>query len=178
MVMVRLTPQEMDECIRAGKHRFYSSRDAKIVNQLQCQHTHEESPVRDIQGIKAEFAVAKLFNIKLNTFQLGADNGIDLWIDDFSVDVKATAYKPDGKNQPHFLIMNTKTLKADIGILGIIGEEEDANEVDVFGWTTKAIWEKEKKPWPMNPKDNCLEAWRLLAIHKLWESQMKKRFNK
>lgn len=178
MVMVRLTPQEMDECIRAGKHRFHSSRDAKVVNQLQCQHTDENSPVRDIQGIKAEFAVAKLFNVKLNTFQFGADNGIDLWIDDFSVDVKATAYKHDGKNQPHFLIMNTKTLRAKIGILGIIGEEEDANEVDVFGWTTKAIWEATKKPWPMNPKDDCLEASQLLAIHRLWELQMRVRFNK
>ena len=171
-VKVKLTPKDIDKCGRAGKHRFFSSRGAGIEHNLQCKKTKKNDPVRDVQGIKAELAVAKLFDVELNLFECGPDNGIDLWIDDISVDVKVTTYVDD----PHLVFMSGKTLRADIGILTVIAEGEQADEVTIGRWITKTLWEKHKEPFFHSPKDDAVPFDKLLPMYELWIARMNRRF--
>jgi|TARA_R110002073_G_scaffold61900_2_gene155689 hypothetical protein len=173
MVKVRLSAKELDDCDRAGRHRFEFARLAKKPHTLACKNTAKNDPVRDVQGLKAELAVAKLFGSEFSPFEFGPDNGVDLWIDEISVDVKVTTTQIEN---PNLLFMDGKTLKADVAILCRIEAEDSAEEVEIMGWIPKYYWEKWKKAFFHSPKDDAVPSSDLFPMYKLWVKQMQKRF--
>ena len=90
-MLVKLSPKEMSICEQAAALRWQLARASGVVNQRRDQGRTDAD--LDLLGIKAEMAVAKVFDIDYTPFQLGVDNGKDLWLGNISIDVKATFYK-------------------------------------------------------------------------------------
>ena len=78
----------------------------------------------NIYGYKAEFAVARLFNIELPTINVVSDGGVDLWLEDLSIDVKFT-----NKEEGDFISAQEKV--AEIGSHNSFKIEMDIDEVDI-----------------------------------------------
>ena len=90
-MLVKLSPKEMSMCEQAATLRWQLARASGVVNQRRDQGRTDGDI--DLLGIKAEMAVAKVFDIEYSPFQLGVDSGKDLWLGDISIDVKATFHK-------------------------------------------------------------------------------------
>ena len=175
-IKVKLTPKEVDDCIRAGTHRFESNRNLNKPPSLRCKHTKPNDAVRDIEGIKGELAVANAFNSEYSVFEYGVDNGIDLWIGDLSVDVKVTTHLPQGKKEPHLLFPKSgKGLRADIAILTILYQD---NEILIAGWLTKRLWDERKADFWYDPRDDAAPLSDLLPMYELWIEQINRRFKR
>ena len=63
----------------------------------------------DYLGLRAELSVSKAFDIEHNLFQLGIDEGADIWLGDISIDVKSTFYMSG-----RLLFKNTEAFKSSI----------------------------------------------------------------
>ena len=89
-MLVQLSLKEMSQCNQAAAMRWQLARASGIVNQRRDQVKSQQD--LDLLGVKAEVAVSKVFNIP-HQHAIGVDDGCDLWLDDISVDVKATFHK-------------------------------------------------------------------------------------
>jgi hypothetical protein len=123
----------------------------------------------NIWGFKAEFAIARLFNLDPPTINVLSDGGVDLWFDDVSIDVKFT------NNEHGDLIFDSeKKFKADIAIaVGKVG----GNTLRVNGYADKEFFSLTNHPcdYGYGPrlKVNVND---LKPIERLWHCFMQKRF--
>jgi|TARA_A100000172_G_scaffold61779_2_gene41145 hypothetical protein len=88
----------------------------------------------NIYGFKAEFAIARLFNLELPTINVASDGGVDLWFDDYSIDVKFNNLEY-GK----LIFDNLEKFKSQIAVL--VGKTKDPNVMRVNGWISKKNFE-------------------------------------
>ena len=113
------------EMLARGRHFL---KDIVIPNR-KLEHWNNSQHEADILGVMGEYAVAKYLKIPIDTeVNLQGDGGeIDLWLGDWSIQVKATKYK-SGR-----LVFNTKEeMKALIDILTICDIKEKS--VDIVGY--------------------------------------------
>lgn len=122
-MLVKLSPKEMSMCQQGATLRWQLARASSVANQRRDQGRTDGDI--DLLGIKAEMAVAKVFNIEYSPFQLGIDSGKDLWLGDISIDVKATFHK-DGR----LLFKTRDAFKADCAVLV---RKNDLEILDVVG---------------------------------------------
>jgi hypothetical protein len=131
-VKIKLSSREMHECQILGQDTV---KICKIQNLSPRLDTPDENRVlSNVQGFRAEYAVAKIFGCDLPTLNVVTDGGVDLWIDDLSVDVKLTK-KPDGD----LIFDSFDSFKADISILVALTDVD--NVVDILGWIDKSNFE-------------------------------------
>jgi len=84
----------------------------------------------NIYGFRAEFAIARLFGLDPPEINVLTDGGVDLWIDDLSIDVKFS----NNTNGP--LIFDTADkFKANCAIL--VCRTEDPRNMKIAGWMGK-----------------------------------------
>jgi hypothetical protein len=84
----------------------------------------------NIWGFKAEFAVARLFDIEPPTVNVVTDNGVDLWMDDISIDVKFS-----NKERGPLIFDTADKFKADVAVL--VGRTDKDRTLRVNGWVSK-----------------------------------------
>jgi hypothetical protein len=95
-MMVRLNEQEMALTDQAGKLRWQLARAAGVKDKVVDKDRDPFSI--DVLGVRAEVAVAKLFDLDFSASTLGIDSGGDLFIpikDDsfFCLQIKATFHR-------------------------------------------------------------------------------------
>lgn len=121
----------MSICEQAATFRWQLARASNVANQRRDQGRTDSN--LDFLGVKAEMAVAKVFDVEYNPFQLGIDSGKDLWLCDISIDVKATFHK-NGK----LLFKKPEAFKADCAVLVC---EDSPETLDVSGYIPReAFW--------------------------------------
>ena len=86
-------------------------------------------------GFKAEFAVARLFDLELPTLTVVTDGGVDLWMGDLSIDVKFT----NAMRGP-LVFDSMEKFKADIAVL--VGKTDTHNILSVNGLVSREDFEK------------------------------------
>jgi len=125
----------------------------------------------NIYGFKAEFAVARLFDLTPPDINVLTDGGVDLWFDEVSIDVKFS----NNINGP--LIFDTaEKFKADCAIL--VCRTDDPRVMKIAGW--------------MGKRDFCSRAYSkdfgygkrlvvdqkdLYLIEDFWRKMMSRRFS-
>lgn len=85
-------------------------------------------------GFKAEFAVARLFNLDPPDLTVVTDGGVDLWMGDLSIDVKFT-----NKTFGPLVFDSMEKFKADIAVL--VGRGGTDNELSVNGFVLRKVFE-------------------------------------
>jgi hypothetical protein len=80
----------------------------------------------NIYGFKAEFAVCRILGLEPPTVNVLTDGGVDLWFDDYSIDVKFT-----NKDGGPLIFDNMEKFKADCAVL--VSKTNDPAVMRVWG---------------------------------------------
>ena len=124
----------------------------------------------NILGFKAEFAIARLFQIDPPTVNVLTDGGVDLWFDDISIDVKTT-----NKEYGPLVFDNPDKFQAEIAVL--VGQTEHENTLRINGWMDRAFFLSNSTPhdYGYGPRIK-MEIDELRPIEQLWKGLMQRRF--
>jgi len=136
MALVVLQPDEVKFCREIGFQRSKSyTRDGYGTER------GDSLPNVHTVGVLAEMTVAKHFGVSIDTEIIdGGDPGIDLIIQEKTVDVKANR-----RQSKELLVQESKT-KADIYILCDI---ESADRIRLVGWTDReTVMDREPQYYP------------------------------
>jgi len=165
---IKLSRQEMHECQVLGQDTVKICKMQKLPPRLDT--SDENRVLSNVQGFRAEYAVAKVFGCTLPSFNIVTDGGVDLWIDDISVDVKLTK-KPKGD-----LIFDDFTkFKSDIAILVATTNTESVYEI--LGWIDRNSFEAEAKDMDYGyGSRKVVESKGLMPIENLWKDVVDSRF--
>ena len=122
----------------------------------------------NVCGYKAEFAVARLFNLPDPKFNILSDGGIDLWWNDVSIDVKYSR-----KEYGALIFDDADKFQAQIAIL--VGATGDAYTMRVNGWIDKLRFIEKAviKDYSYGPRLK-MEADELFPIELFWRYMMVK----
>ena len=120
---VRLTRQDMSNATKAARARQQMNRASGVINQKRAGNSAMDV---ELLGMKAEIAVAKTLNAEFSPFDLGIDDGADMWLGGRSIDVKAS-FHPHGQ----LLFKTREAFRADCAILAIATDEDDV--INIIG---------------------------------------------
>lgn len=126
-LLIKLTKSELSQCKQAAALRWQLARASGVVNQRRDNRSDDEI---DYLGIRAETAVAKAYDLPYTPSALGIDEGVDMYADDISIDVKST-FHTDGR----LLLKSKEAAKADIFIMVSDTPEDDV--MNLIGWTSR-----------------------------------------
>jgi hypothetical protein len=135
-VRVALTREEMSTATQGASMRWQLARAAGVGNQKH-DDSRDDSAI-DLLGIKAEMAVANAYQLNHSPLMCGIDTGSDMFSGSVGIDVKA-AFTRDG----NLLFKKLSAFKADIGVLAVLGEED--NIIIIRGWVTQTRFCKDAK---------------------------------
>ena len=129
-ITVKLSKPEMYAARQGANLRYQLARTAGLIAK-----TRDDRAPQDLEylGICAEMAVAKIFQIPYDPTRMGFDAGVDIWLGNTGIDVKATFYE-SGK----LLFVDADAFKADAAILVTATAEPD--QVRVVGGITKQLY--------------------------------------
>ena len=129
---IKLTRQDLHECEVLGRDTVKVCKMQKFSPRLDTPD--ENRVLSNIQGFKAEYAVAKILGCKLPTLNIVTDGGVDLWAEDIGIDVKYTK-REDGD----LIFDDFDSFKADVAVLVATTREKD--QVTIVGWLDKETFE-------------------------------------
>jgi hypothetical protein len=86
----------------------------------------------DLLGIRAEMAVAKAYGLNFNPYNLGIDEGSDMFSDEIGIDVKASFHR-EGK----LVFKSVDAFKADLAVF-VTDCPEDDRLLRIAGWITQS----------------------------------------
>jgi len=132
-MIIKLSQREIALCKQAAAARWQLARASGVKNQRR-DGGRDDSDV-DYLGIRAELAVAKLYQLDYSPSVIGIDNGSDVWMGDISVDVKST-FHPTGK----LLFKSIEAFKSDVTVLVTAVRHQGYEVIDemcVVGWMNK-----------------------------------------
>ena len=159
LMLVKLSPRDVSMCEQAAAFRWQLARASGVVNQRRDQGRTDGD--LDLLGIKAEMAVAKVFDIDYSPFNFGVDSGKDMWLGDISIDVKATFHKT-GK----LLFKSDDAFKAHCAVL--VCQHED-NILDVVGYAPRSTFLRERQEADLGHGIGVyVEQDSLRPMHDLW----------
>ena len=149
------------------------ARDVIKLKELQNIGTKEMNLSRldsNVIGFKAEYAVARVFNADLPSLHLINDGGVDIWLENISVDVKVSNQKDS-----NLIFDSMDKFRADIALFVIqLGD----NKFDLIGWITRGAFERQSKRRDFGYGDRLyVSPENLQQIGRLWERIQEKRFS-
>jgi hypothetical protein len=167
---VSLSLEEMLQCKQASTLRWQLARASGVGNQRKDQGRNDSDV--DYLGIKAELAVAKVFGCNYNVFQLGVDDGADMFLGDISIDVKSTFHE-HGK----LLFKSLASFKASCSVL-VTATEKD-NVMSLVGYIPRKQFHIEAKEDDLG-HGPCMtmQQIRLKPIESLWRVYQEMRLEK
>jgi hypothetical protein len=134
MVMkVKLQKKELHQCSQAAALRWQLARASGVANQRKDGGRSDNEV--DLLGIKAEVAVSKILSCDHNVFQLGVDDGADMFLNNISIDVKATFHE-NGK----LLFKSMEAFKAHCAVLVTATKYRDV--MSIVGFSPKTEFKK------------------------------------
>jgi len=133
-MFVPLSPAEMSACRQAATMRWQMARASGVGNQRRDGNRTDADV--DFLGVRAELATAKLYGIDYSPHHLGVDDGVDMYCETVSIDVKST-FHTNGK----LLLKGRKFATADLYILVTACSDESLMRV-VGGITADQFLEK------------------------------------
>lgn len=126
----------------------------------------------NIWGFKAEFAVARLFNIEPPTINVVTDNGVDLWMDDISIDVKFS-----NKERGPLIFDTADKFKADIAVL--VGRTDKDRTMRINGWASKQTFVDRATHYNFGYGDRLkMDMSDIDPIELLWRKMMARKFSR
>jgi hypothetical protein len=126
-LQIRLTRQDMSNAIKAARGRQQLNRASGVTNQKKAGNSAMDI---ELLGVKAEIAVAKALQCDFSPFDLGIDDGADMWLGGYSIDVKASFHQ-----NGQLLFKSREAFRADCAILAIATDEDDV--INIIGGCTK-----------------------------------------
>ncbi|MDC3221861.1 hypothetical protein OAT86_01215 [Planktomarina sp.] len=116
----------------------------------------------NIYGFKAEFAVARLFNLDPPSINVATDGGVDLWFDDTSIDVKFC-----NQEYGQLIFDSAQVFRSEIAVL--VGKTSDEDIMRVNGWIKRRDFIKQhnKHDYGFGTR-LVMQADQLNSIEKLW----------
>ena len=136
--------------------RFQMARSGKLTNQNVCQR-----PDLDLIGIRGECAVNKLLDLDWSAYNLGYDDGVDMWSGDVSIDVK-TGFK----NAKILIFKTIDKFRADISVFCRQAHEG----IEIVGWCGREEFKKKAKVFDLGHGDTFgVEGKDLNRIECLWK---------
>lgn len=169
-ILVSLTRAEIAQCKQAAALRWQLARASGVVNQRKDTDSSDDDI--DYLGIRAELAAAKVLGCDYTPSALGIDEGIDMFIDDLSIDVKSTFHQ-SGK----LLFKSLPAFKSDIAILVTATAWEE--KMNVCGWVSQDRF-KEKAEETDFGKGTCwtMGQEHLAPLKNLWLKITKEKLGK
>lgn len=126
----------------------------------------------NVYGFKAEFAVARLFNIDPPVINVVTDGGVDLWFNDISIDVKF--------NNAEFgkLIFDSMDkFKSQLAVL--VGRTDNPKVMRINGWIRRTSFEEKSYAKNFGYGDRLfMDHKDLLPVELLWKSFMEYKFKR
>ena len=124
----------------------------------------------NVYGFKAEFAVARLFNLELPAVNVATDGGVDLWFDDLTIDVKFT-----NSEYGKLIFDSMPKFKSEFGVL--VGRTEDPDVMRVNGWIDRNSFEDNCHTHNFGYGDRLyVQHDELFSIESLWLRLMQHKF--
>ena len=141
MIEINFNNEELDACRKGANLRWQFARNSALARGLHMKDPERrEGSTPDYLGIRGELAVAKAFDLPFDPFRgMGVDNGIDLFWNGVSIDVKATPYM-NGK----LLFQSVNKFVAELAVL-TIEVKEDLYRIP--GWINKEGFKKNNGPF-------------------------------
>jgi len=165
---VRLSRQEMFECEQAAVLRWQLARASGVINQRKDNNRNDNDI--DFLGIKAEIAVSKVLQCNHNVFQLGVDQGVDMFLGDITIDVKSTFHET-GK----LLFKSLEAFKASCSVLVTASNEADV--MIIVGYIPKKTFQSDALETNLG-HGNCftMDQIYLRPIESLWKVHQEMKF--
>jgi hypothetical protein len=115
-------------------------------------------------GFKAEFAVARLFDLEPPTLTVTTDGGADLWVGDITIDVKLT-----NQEWGPLIFDSMPKFRANVAVL--VGRTKDDEVVNVIGWSSREAFKEHYNKKDFGFGDRLyVDAQDLAPIEQLWLS--------
>lgn len=130
---IRLSKQDAHTCQLMGADTVKLCEMQGFAPRL--ENKRQSRVEANVYGFKAEFAVARLFNMELPTINVATDGGVDLWFDDFTIDVKFT-----NDEYGKLIFDNMEKFKSQIGVL--VGKTPDPNVMRINGYMDRTNFQK------------------------------------
>lgn len=126
----------------------------------------------NVFGFKAEFAVARLFHVEPPVVNVLTDGGIDLWLNDISIDVKFT-----NKERGPLIFDSMEKFKADAAVL--VGRTQHDDVMKINGCVSRNVfeWESYKHDFGYGER-MVMDVDQLKPIEWLWRNAMEYKFRK
>jgi len=152
---IMLTEAEMEMARRLAFQRNDSKKNLKGDYNM----TGRDQEQSHFDGVRAEIAACKRFNYPVDTgIYIGGDDGRpDLYVGNYSVEVKAATYKPpilkfntltDFKSDVAILalVYNTDKMKSVVELWGCVGKHKFYKEhkIENYGYGPRAIMQAEQ----------------------------------
>jgi hypothetical protein len=163
-IVVRLSEQELHEATQLG-------RDTDAICALQKLKPRQKAGklAKEIDGARAEFAVAKLYGLDKPRLNIVGDDHKDLWIGDLSIDVKHTA-------TADLIFDSMGHFKADLAVL--VHDAGSPHSLLVVGCISRAQFEaKARSEQRLHGMRLCLKAEELSPPESLWRAAQTRRFD-
>lgn len=126
-LLIQLSKAELSQCKQAAALRWQLARASGVVNQRRDSRSDEDI---DFLGIRAEVAVAKAYGLPYTPSALGIDEGVDMYADNLSIDVKSTFHSTGT-----LLLKSKEAAKADIFVL--VSDTPQDDLMNILGWTQR-----------------------------------------
>tara|TARA_B100000214_G_C23900482_1_gene596228 strand:- start:611 stop:1114 length:504 start_codon:yes stop_codon:yes gene_type:complete len=167
-MIITLTKSEESICKQASNARYNFARSAGLTN----QNVVDRSDL-DLLGIRGEMAVAKLFDLDWTAHTIGHDDGMDMWFEDCSIDVK-TGFE----NARMLLFRTQEKFKADVAIF-CRQTGFDNESIEVVGWINREDFKFKSKKMDLGHGFTWgVEDKNLNKIEVLWKILKQKQLNK
>ena len=127
-IVVRLTDQELHEAERLGA-------DTDAICQVMGYKPRDPGSNKvqsEVDGARAEFAVAKLYALDKPTLNILGDGGKDLWFGGISLDVKFT-------NTNDLIFDDVDAFKAGVAVL-VKNHGDDPRMLNVIGCVSRDVF--------------------------------------
>lgn len=159
--LVRLTRREMSDARQAASGRWQLCRASGVVNQKKSNRSDADL---DLLGVKSEIAVAKVLGVDYNPYDMGIDDGMDMWFGDRSIDVKATFHQTG-----RLILKSADAFRADCAIL--VTESEDDTVLRIIGGCSRDRFKAEASYTDIGyGKRWVMEQNQLSPIEVVWRS--------
>jgi len=124
----------------------------------------------NIYGFKAEFAVARLFDLDPPTVNVLTDGGADLWFDEVSIDVKFT----NSSGGP-LIFDNIDKFKAQCAVL--VYKTDDENVMHIGGWMSRKEFSETARKHDFGYGERLVvDSKNLRPVETLWRKMMVTRY--
>jgi len=161
-MLIQLSREDVHKCTMLGMDTVKVCEMQGFPPRLENKGQSREEA--NIFGFKAEFAVARLFDLEPTGLSITSDYGVDLWIQDFPIDVKFTN-KIDGP----LIFDSMDKFKSQIAIL--VSRTADDTVMNICGWIGKPMFEKHHRVHNFGWGDRLVidqDHSAFLPIERLW----------